>query len=81
MADRVGLVVSQHPQRKRVFLRRGRFLHRALIEVARSDIVQKVGEQMATEGKIPEVREMRSAACIAARIVQVLLGRVGKTLA
>jgi len=28
---------------------------------------------MATEGKIPEVREMRSAACIAAGIVQILL--------
>jgi len=43
--------------------------------------VQKVGEQMAAEGKIPEVREMRSAARIPARIVQILLSRIRKPLA
>src|SRR6202023_268105 len=81
MPDRVDLVMGQHPQGKCVFLRGSRLLHRSRIEIARSDIVQKVGKQVAAEGKIPEVREMRSAARVAARIIQFLLSRVRKTLA
>jgi hypothetical protein len=43
--------------------------------------MQKVGEQAAAERKIAQVRQVRSAARIGARIFQILLGRVRLQLA
>jgi len=81
MADGVRFVVSQHPECECVLLHRTGLLQRALVEITGAHIVQKIGEQTASEQETTQVGKVRSAAGIGSGVFQVLVGRVRIPLA
>src|SRR5579872_2421692 len=81
MADRIGFVMSHHTERERILRWSARLGQQAGHEVAGADVMEQVAEVSIAERKISEVLDVRAGPRIGSRVIEILIGRLGKSLA